>query len=91
MADRGVRYEPLTEAELAEDRASLVGQRLDWRGREAAYVRVNGRIVGVVYRAPVPQAAIADTQMGLGGVGVGGVLGSDVRERGGRTRQPGGL
>lgn len=47
---RVVSYEPLTAAELAEDRASLVGQRLEWEGREAAYVRVDGRIVGVVYK-----------------------------------------
>lgn len=50
MAERRA-YEPLTAQELAEDRASLAGQRLDWQRREAAYVRVDGRIVGVVYRA----------------------------------------
>lgn len=47
---RDVAYEPLSATELAEDRASLVGMRLEWRGRDALYVRVEGRIVGVVYR-----------------------------------------
>lgn len=47
---RELAYEPLSATELAEDRASLVGALLEWRGREAMYVRVDGRIVGIVYR-----------------------------------------
>ena len=78
---------PVPEPWLAEDRATLVGQRCGVRSTELRVERGGT----VVYRVQLGHSeaeaaeggalrgAIADTQMGLGGVGGGGVVASGVR------------